>query len=225
VTDLWLLALWLGVLIVGLGAVLLGHAHGWRTTSCRDVLHIGASVWLVGWPWWRSALVPMLVVTSAAATTALLPWLARRVSSLRRIERAVSDDDERWAGLTHYTLAFVFGTALALMAGRALVAGGALLALSWGDGVGGWFGKRYGRHRFAFPWAKPKTYEGSLAVALAALAGLIGWSHYLDVQLSWPVALGAAAVAATAEAAAPRGTDNLLVPAATAAWLYAWTEV
>ena len=80
-------------------------------------------------------------------------------------------------------------------------------------------GKRYGRIRYRIPGAKRKSLEGSLAVAVAAGLGAHAIAPWLGVAVSGPTAIAAGVVAATAEAASPRATDNALVPLAVWAFL------
>jgi phytol kinase len=89
-----------------------------------------------------------------------------------------------------------------------------LVALSFGDGIGGAVGRRFGRHRYQVPGAKPKSLEGSLGVLLAACVGSVLVAQLFGHPLSAPVVLGLGLCAAVTEALAPRGSDNLLIPAA-----------
>jgi dolichol kinase len=121
-------------------------------------------------------------------------------------------------GLVFYTIAFALLTAAGMCLER-YSAAAALWALCLGDGVGGAFGRRLGRHSFSVPGGKRKSLEGSAAVALFAAAGVALAGAYFGE----PVALGRTVIlgvlASFAEALSPRATDNLLVPLAV--WLSA----
>jgi len=209
----WVLALGLGLA----GCVQL-RRWGVPTTYIRDLLHVGAGVWVLGWPFWHHWGTPVAITGGAALLIAMGPSLARRIPAAASFRDSVSDADERWVGLVLYTLAFAFFTAAGMCVER-YSAAAALWALCLGDGVGGAVGRRLGRHSFSMPGGKRKSLEGSAAVALFAAAGVALAGTYFGE----PVALGRAVVlglvASFAEALSPRATDNLLVPLAV--WLSA----
>jgi dolichol kinase len=209
VSDAALVAMWLGVLAAGVAVCLIAHRAGLRATYIRDVIHVGAGVWVLGWPLWHAPLAPTLLAAAVATGTALAP----RLRATARLRASLADDDERWSGLTRYGLAYAALTAVGLYGPR-LPAAGALLALSLGDGVGGAVGRRFGQHRYAAPGGKQKSLEGSMAVAVMAALGLV-----LAGARAPGLVASAAVVAAVAEALAPRATDNLVVPAAVWLWL------
>ncbi len=211
--DLIASVVWLLVLAGGVGCCLLLHQLGLRATYVRDLLHVGTGVWVLGWPWWRGVAAPALILGFALAVTAALPLLARRSSWAALVVGSFASGDERWTGLTLYVVAYAALTCAGL-ADRAFAAAAALLALSLGDGIGGAVGRRFGAHRYRAPGGKEKTLEGSLAVALAAAAGvaIAAWRFGAHPGASGIVGLGL--VAAVAEALAPRGSDNVIVPAA-----------
>ncbi len=213
-SDPLLALLWLGALGAGVGACVLLHRCGLPSTYARDLLHIGAGSWVLGWPAWERPAWP-LAITAAVAVAVLL---APRLPVARPLVGTFTDGDERWGGLVLYTVAYALGTAAAFLHTPAPAAL-ALLSLSLGDGLGGLVGRRFGRLRYRVPGGKTKTLEGSVTVALGAgLAAAIVTSWYQT--LPGPDGIPeACAVAAIAEALAPRGTDNLLVPLAVWAWL------
>jgi dolichol kinase len=212
-TDLALAGGWLGLLGAALGACMLARALGLPATYVRDGLHIGAGVWIVGWPWWDGPVLPVAIVALAALITALMPALARESRLAARLVRSVTGGDERWTGLVHYTLAYAVFTTLGLV-GDPFPAAAALLALSLGDGLGGAIGRKLGRHHFRAPGAKPKSLEGSVVVALAAMIGVAVAAHLFGRDVSGLAVLGLGVVASATEALAPRSTDNLLIPIA-----------
>jgi len=203
---------WVSVLIAGVAGCVLLRRSGVASTHVRDVLHVGTGVWVLGWPLWRSALAPILIVIGAAGATAAVPALAHRHPSVARFTGVFASGDERWSGLSMYAVAYAALTALAFWLGF-FPAGAALLALSLGDGIGGAVGSRWGRHRFRAPGGKLKSVEGSLTVAAAAGVGVLvaGWRFGLSPDAG--VVAGLSVAAAGGEALAPRGTDNLIVPA------------
>ena len=218
--DAWLAALWVGILLGGLAVAAALGALGLKKTHVRDVLHVGAGVWPLGWPFWHSALLPMALVLVSLLAMAALPLAARRVHFLGRVVASVSGPEERWSGLVLYTLSVAVLTGVGLT-GRAFPAAAALLALALGDGLGGALGLRLGRHRFRVPGGKKKSLEGSLGVALFSTLGVLLAARWFSVSLGPWVAALAGVVAALAEALSPRTTDNLVVPACVWAFLQA----
>jgi dolichol kinase len=211
--DIVLAGMWLGILAVGIAACIALRALGVASTYVRDMLHIGAGVWILGWPYWDGAVLPVAIVTCVAIATAMLPLLASRHEIAARIVHSVTNGDEHWTGLVHYTAAYATFTALA-MASQPFPAAAALLGLSLGDGIGGAVGRRFGMHRYQMPSAKSKSHEGSFAVFAAATAGAWIAAQLFDVDATTGLVISLGLVASCAEAFAPRGTDNLLIPIA-----------
>lgn len=224
IRELLLVAASLLLLGGAITACVLLHRWGVATTHLRDLLHVGAGVWILGWPLWPRPFLAIAIASGALVATALVPRLGRRSRLARRIHDAFAGDDERWGGLVHYTVAFTVGT-IAFTRGHAVAAAAALWALSLGDGIGGAIGRRFGAHRFTVPGGKPKSVEGSLGVALFAGLGALAAGRYFAAPVGGELVLAVAAVAALAEALAPRGTDNLLVPAVVGALLAAFKEL
>jgi dolichol kinase len=213
VSDLAWTGLWGGVLAAAIAACVLLRAAGVAATYVRDLLHVGAALWVVGWPAWHAAGPPVAIAAVVTAGIAVVPVVARRWSFAGRFARSVSDGDETWTGLVLYGVSFTALTAVGV-AGAAFPAAAALLALSLGDGIGGGVGRRFGVHRYRVPWGKAKSLEGSAAVAAAAAVGVVIAGHLFDHAVTFPAALGIGLVAAVAEGIAPRSTDNAIVPAA-----------
>ncbi len=205
--------LWTTFLISGVFFCVVLRKAGVAATYLRDLLHVGAGSWVFGFPYWHSAAVPVAITVVATVALFLLPLLAPRAAFLRRIEQSVSSADERWSGLVLYALSFVAMTFFAFRSSP-FPAAAALLALALGDGIGGAVGRRFGRHFFAAPAGKRKSFEGAAGVAIAAGFGAWLASTYFAAGATAAVLIGIGAVASLAEAAAPRASDNLLVPAA-----------
>jgi dolichol kinase len=214
--DVALLTAWLGLLGAAAAFCIAARRAGAEATYLRDVIHVGAGVWVLGWPLWRDPLAPIGLALAGAAATFAVPQLAGRAAVLGRLRDSISDGSERWSGVRLYGISFAAGTVLGF-AVAPLPAAAALLALALGDGLGGLIGRRYGRHGFATPGAKRKTFEGTAAVAIFSAAGVaLAMLRFGAPVAALPV-LVASAAAALAEALAPEGTDNLFVPASV--WL------
>jgi dolichol kinase len=211
---------WSAVFAGGLGACLFLAARGLPRTYVRDVLHVGAGVWPLGWGAWQSPWPPIGLALTGFLLLAAIPVLARRPGPARSLERAVSGEGEAWSGLVLYGLSALVFTAVGLLGSSPFPAAAALLALALGDGIGGLVGRVWGRHRYRVPWAKTKSVEGSVAVACFAMLGTAIAAARFGVPPSVGLLVGTGLAAAVAEAVAPRATDNLLVPVAV--WLVAW---
>ncbi len=203
-------ALWSALLVAGLGGAIVVHRLGVPRTYVRDLLHVGAGVWVFGWPFWHRPIVPVAIAACAALATALVPWAARRVRIAGRLHDAVADGDERWVGLERYTLSVLFLTTAGLFEPFPAAAGA--LALALGDGVGGAVGRRFGRRFFVAPGGKRKSLEGSITVAVMATVGVLAAAAWFGVEVSVSQAAAAGVIAAFAEALAPPASDNMFVP-------------
>jgi phytol kinase len=110
-----------------------------------------------------------------------------------------------------------------------LIASIAIVAMAYGDGLGGVIGKRYGKHKIL----GAKTLEGTLAVfagtviATFVVIQFYQWLNYQDLlavpQVSLPtsiaVALLVGAFVAVVELLTPGQYDNLVIPLGTAGLL------
>lgn len=210
-TDAAQAALWLGVLCLGWVFCIAIRRLGVPTTHVRDVLHVGAGVWPLGWPFWHSAIAPTCIASGAVLGLLCVPVLASRSPALAKLQLSVSDQDERWSGLVFYAASFAVLTWVG-MRGGFFPAATALLALALGDGIGGAVGRRFGRHFFAAPGGKRKSLEGSLAVAAFSSAGALIAAHLFGAQIGPASWLLIGMTAAIAEAASPRAADNVVVP-------------
>jgi phytol kinase len=100
---------------------------------------------------------------------------------------------------------------------------GSLMPLTWGDAMAAVIGRRLGRHHYTV-LGSTRSLEGSLALLVCAALptslalALFGVTNWL------PVACVVAVGATVAEALSPWGTDNLTIPAVSAA-LLAWLAV
>jgi len=208
---------WGAVLLFGIAAVTLLHRAGMPRTYARDLLHVGAGVWLVGWPSWTERTVPLGIVWGTFVATALVPILSSKLPAIRRVQDSVAGEGERWAGIVAYTGSFAALTTLALVFQVVAPAACAAAAMCAGDGLGGLIGRRFGRHRYALPWSKAKTWEGTAAVFVFSALGIALALRVLSLPLKGETVLILAAVSAVAEALAPRTSDNAVVPAAVVA--------
>jgi len=218
--DGWLAITWLGVLVVGMAACVGLRRVGVPMTYVRDVLHVGAGVWPLGWGSWSGGVVPSAIAASGALALVAVPALAKRSSAARGVRDAISGEDERFGGVALYAVSAAAFTVIAMLwRAAAPAAAGALLALALGDGIGGAVGRRFGRRALRVPFGKPKSWEGAAAVTAFAALGVWIALRWYGAPTTPLIVAGAGVVAGLAEALAPRATDNLFVPAAVFAWL------
>lgn len=215
--ELLLVAGWLAVLVLGLALCVGARALGMPRTYVRDLLHVGAGVWVLGWPEWSTLAAPAGIVVPLALAIGFVPLLGGRLRFLDRLRASVSDGEEKWAGIVLYVIAFAVFTLLGLTLGP-FPAAAALFALTLGDGLGGLAGRLAGKTLYRMPGAKTKSLEGSAVVFLMSAAGTLAAAKLFGAAPSPAVVVGAGLIAAFAEAASPRSSDNLVVPAAT--WLF-----
>ena len=215
--DGLLVLLWSAVFAAGLGACLLLARRGFPRTYVRDVLHVGAGVWPLGWSAWQSPWPPIAVATVGLIVLRAVPLLGRRLPAARALERAVSGDGEAWSGLVLYAFSAAAFTAVGLLGRSPFPAAAALLALALGDGLGGLVGRRWGRVHYRVPWGKTKSVNGSAMVFVCAALATDVAGTLFGVPVAGGRVFVAGLAAALAEALAPRATDNLLVPLAV--WL------
>ena len=123
-------------------------------------------------------------------------------------------------GLVYYAISW---TLLAfLLFDHRLIASIAILAMAYGDGMGGLIGRRYGRRKLL----GKKTLEGSSAVlvftttailAVIAFYGLLsslGWfpDHQIPLTLAFTVAVLTGLYVSFVELVTPGEFDNLVIP-------------
>ena len=210
-SDWTLLGTWVALVALAGAFCIAARRAGVGLTYLRDLVHVGAGAWPLGWPLWTGPLLPIGLSLAGAAATFAVPSLASRAPVFGRFRDSISDATERWNGVRLYGVSFAIGT-IAGFALSPLPAAAALLCLALGDGLGGLIGRRYGRHSFMAPGAKPKSLEGTAGVAVfSALAVILAMLRFGTPLSPLPVA-AAAVAAALAEAFAPEGTDNLFVP-------------
>ncbi|HTY46202.1 MAG TPA: SEC59/DGK1/VTE5 family protein [Methanomassiliicoccales archaeon] len=179
--------------------------------------------------WWIFQTSYVMALLAAAPFIPLL-LLASSRSPSRKVRGSFlgrTTGESHDLGLVYYAISWTI-LALLLFDNR-LVASIAIVAMSYGDGMGGLIGKRYGRHVLL----GKKTLEGTLTVFAAtavasfaiilfygslASAGLIAM-HYISPALAAGVSLAAGVFVAALELLTPGQFDNLTIPLGTAALL------
>src|SRR5260370_6682426 len=129
-------ALWVALLAIALLGCIGLRAMGFATTYIRDLLHVGAGAWVFGWPFWHSGTAPIAITLAASLGLLVVQPLSTRFRLLAGFQRSVSDEDERFGGLTFYALSFAAMPWVAFHF-HPFPAAAALLALALGDGIAG----------------------------------------------------------------------------------------
>ena len=127
---------------------------------------------------------------------------------------SASDAGNEW-GLVYYC--FMFTVLAGLFAKTPVVVAIGMLPLAYGDGLGAVIGRKFGRHPYRI--IDKKSIEGSLAVFFGtAVALFVGMAYYGVplVNAAWmSAAIGVAIM--IVEGVAPKGLDNLAIPASAVA--------
>lgn len=100
-----------------------------------------------------------------------------------------------------------------------------ILIMTWGDGLAALVGQRFGHHRYVI-WGIPKSWEGSLAMALVSylISSQILLVTQGNIWQTWAIAALVALAATGLEAFSKLGIDNLTVPIGSAALCFALTQ-
>ena len=179
--------------------------------------------------WWLFDTSYIMAFLAAAPFIPLL-LLASPYSNLSGLKNSFlgeATEESHDLGLVYYAISW---TLLAFfLFDHRLVASIAIVAMSYGDGMGGLIGKRYGKRKIN----GPKTLEGTLAVFFATVVAtfvVIQFYQLLDSQMLLHAPLiGLASAAlfsvligafvAMVELITPGQYDNLVIPLGTAALL------
>jgi phytol kinase len=191
------------------------------------LVHIGAGMWVWGilalFDTWQIGLIPF-------GTFIVLNTVFYRFTVFQAM-----DSEESTPGTVYFafsiTLLYALFWRTDSQPDRAVVATGAVMAMTWGDALASIVDGRWGRRSYTI-WGHRRTWEGSatmflvsfaaVAVILLVLPGssLSPTTEPLAAGTALLSALVAAVVATLAEAVAPVGTHNLSVPLLTSAALY-----
>jgi len=222
-----------GVLVYAyVGVVMVVVEKLWKGDQAvgRKILHMSMGnivflLWLLTSPWTALVIAGSFVVFSLLITHRMQLYFLTELSHagkrtlFRKAYRKVitklslisASDAGNEFGLVYYCVAF---TVLAIIFyDRPIIIAAGMLPLACGDGMGAVIGRKFGAHRFAI--IDRKSVEGSLAVfagtAIAVFAGLVFYSMAPAPALWKALIIGV--ITMIVEALAPRGLDNLAIPA------------
>lgn len=213
IPDLWLD---IGIVALGLGAIVLLAETLHRRVSAnselpRKVVHIGTgNVILLAW--WLQ--IPAWVGISASIIASIIALLSYYIPFLPGIN---SVGRKSW-GTFFYAISIGVLIAWFWPLQQFHYAAIGILVMTWGDGLAGLIGQKFGKH-FYEVWGMKKSWEGSLTMALTSyvVSSLILLSVQGNVWQTWLVPVAIALFATCLEAFSKLGIDNLTVPLGSAA--------
>jgi phytol kinase len=195
-----------------------------RFSNPRKIVHVltGGIVFF----WWSfdSSLVMAGLAAFPFVPLLLLATPKSPIKALRNSPLGLSSSEGHPYGLVLYAISW---TVIAYFLFDDLFAASiAIAAMSFGDGMGGVIGERFGRMRYS----PHRTVEGSIGVFIATAASIvvltwfyfsvIGYSGSSAPYLLGPFALAVAGLVTLFEALTPGSVDNLVMPLVIAALLH-----
>ena len=201
-SDVWAIMLSFSYVILVVGSAKKLRDLGYSSNLLREITHIVIGIWPLLWLLFTyniSAFLVPLIVTIMLATAP------------ENIRRVFSEGEEKHIGLVFYAFSF---TVVTYFYWKNFAGAAAIFCLSFGDGLGGLIGSRYGKHKYKLPWVKEKSIEGSLTIFFVALLVIT------IAQLIYPPSIGVtfllslvgAVLVTVIEAISPYHSDNLTIP-------------
>jgi len=218
--------LWLHVALIGLGLgaiVLLAETLHRRISSnselARKVVHIGTgNVILVAW--WLQ--LPAWVGISASIVASIIALLSYYIPFLPGINSV----GRKSLGTFFYAISIGILIAWFWPIQQFHYAALGILVMTWGDGLAGLIGQRFGKHPYEL-WGMKKSWEGSITMAVTSyiVSCLILLSVQGNVWQTWVMPIAIALVATSLEAFSKLGLDNLTVPLGSAALAFFFSQL
>ena len=195
-----------------------------RVKNARKLVHILTGGIIFFWWSFDSRLIMAGLAAFPFVPLLLLATPRSPVGFLRRSILGARSSEGHAYGLVMYATSW---TVIAyFLFGDLVAASIAIVAMSFGDGMGELVGKRFGRLRLM----PHRTLEGSLAVFFATMLGIIvvNWFYFGVVgyaggtapELLYPFALAVAGFVACLEAVTPGSVDNLVIPLVVAGFMH-----
>lgn len=187
-------------LIIGIAKSI--HDKGVSSKILRELTHTSMGIWPLLWFLFQTKLVATLVPLIVTIMLAAAP---------KNLQKVFSDKDEKHIGLVFYAFSF---TVITYFFWMKYWGAAAIFSLSFGDGLGGLIGSRYGKLKYKIPWVKVKTIEGSTTIFIIAfLAIIIAQPIYSPSgSIDYIIALVGAVFTTIIEAISPYHSDNLTIP-------------
>jgi phytol kinase len=216
IDTLWLnvviAALWLA--LVGLVAFVVDRATPPGTEWTRKVLHIGTgNIILIAWwlniPAWIG-IASAVMFTGVSIASYALPLLP-----------SVNNIGRRSWGTCFYAISIGVLVAWFWPLQMPNLAALGILVMTWGDGLAGLIGKRFGKHCYRV-MGMTKSWEGTATMGLVSFVVGLGllWPSCADPLMAAAIALAVALFATFLESFSKLGIDNLTVPIGSSALAY-----
>lgn len=174
----------------------------------RKLTHTSMGIWPFLWFLYNHVFAAFLVPLIVTIMLALAP---------KSIRELFSGGEEKHIGLVLYALSFTIITLFFFMN---WIGAASIFTLAFADGVGGWVGRKMGRHYYKVPWAKPKSLEGSLGMFIASLISILIAQIFFYSRID-PLLIIVGSIAATIiEGISPKHSDNIFIPLLLALLLY-----
>ena len=197
-------ALWLA--LVGLAAIGVDRLVPQGSELVRKVVHIGTGN-IVLLAWWMK--IPGWIGVSAGVFFAIVTLASYKFQLLPRIDNV----GRKSFGTFFYamSIAVLVGWFWGINRPEFGVLG--ILIMTWGDGLAGLVGKRFGRHRYQF-LGMEKSWEGSVTMAIVAtfVTALVLNNVVSSAGQLTTIAFTVGILSALLEAFSNLGIDNLTVP-------------
>jgi phytol kinase len=217
IDTLWLnvviAALWLA--LVGMVAFVVDRATPPGTEWTRKVLHIGTgNIVLIAWwldiPAWIG-IAAAVMFTGVSIASYALPLLP-----------SVNNIGRRSWGTCFYAISIGVLVAWFWPLQMPNLAALGILVMTWGDGLAGLIGKRFGKHRYQV-MGMTKSWEGTATMAVVSFAVSLAmlWPGCYSPLIAIMIALAVALFATLLESFSKLGLDNLTVPIGSSALAYA----
>ncbi len=207
-----LAATYLGILI--LIAELLSRRLKTDSELTRKIVHIGTgNIILIAW--WLN--IPRLIILWAALVASIIAV----TSYFLPILPSVNSVGRKSLGTLFYAISIGILTALFWQDGLRLYTAIGILVMSYGDGMAGLIGRKWGRHPYQM-LGNNKSWEGSFTMTFVSF--IVGMT-LLSLASGWQwqnlmIALIMAISATILETVSQIGIDNLTVPVGSAIICY-----
>ncbi|NJM45224.1 MAG: phosphatidate cytidylyltransferase [Alkalinema sp. RU_4_3] len=213
--------LWLNVVIAALWLVLVGglafvvdRATPPGTEWTRKVLHIGTgNIILIAWwlniPAWVG-IGSAVMFTGVSIASYALPLLP-----------SVNNIGRRSWGTCFYAISIGVLVAWFWPLQMPSLAALGILVMTWGDGLAGLIGKRFGKHRYQV-MGMTKSWEGTATMGIVSFIVSLAmlWPGCANPFVASAIALTVALFATLLESFSKLGIDNLTVPIGSSALAY-----
>ena len=206
---------------------ILVRKFGWKQFVTRKLVHIGAGMWVWGILYffdnWYLGIIPF-------ATFIVFNFILYKFHILQGV-----DEKDSSPGTVYFAFAItvLFGLfwRTGIAADQVYLAVGAVMAMTWGDGLASLIGKIWGKRKYTF-FKHTRTLEGSAAMFLGSFisiwltlsylpgSSLSPFSLSIDPTVVLTISVLSALAGTLAEAISPAGTDNLSVPFSVAVILW-----